>query len=216
MRTLTEKMLSRGVGAMTDKELLCLLFGEEDEAVQSMVTGLFDECGGTLSGVAAHDISRLRMISGMGLRRARQLKAAAEIGRRIAVERSREVVDISSSDDVERVMRPLMEPLPYEECWALYLTSSNRVIERMRVSQGGVQATVVDHRLIVKRALELLATQIILVHNHPSGAAEPSVQDKQLTRRAAEACRLFDITLLDHVIIARNNDSYSFRSHSLL
>ncbi len=216
MRTLTEKMLSRGVGAMTDKELLCLLFGEEDDAVQGMVADLFDECGGTLSGVVAHDISRLRMISGMGLRRARQLKAAAEIGRRIAVERSREVVDISSSDDVERVMRPLMESLPYEECWALYLTSSNRVIERMRVSQGGVQATVVDHRLIVKRALELLATQIILVHNHPSGAAEPSVQDKQLTRRVAEACRLFDITLLDHVIIARNNDSYSFRSHSLL
>lgn len=213
---LTEKMLSRGVAALTDEELLCLLLGDGDDAVGDMAARLLDQCGGTLGSVVAHDVSRLRMISGMGLRRARRLKVAVEIGRRVAAERSREVVDISSSDDVERLMRPLVEALPYEECWALYLTSSNRVIERMRVSQGGVQATVVDHRLIVKRALELLATQIILVHNHPSGAAEPSVQDKQLTQRAAEACRLFDITLLDHVIIARNNDSYSFRSHSLL
>ncbi len=113
-------------------------------------------------------------------------------------------------------MRPLVDALPYEECWALYLTSSNRVIERMRVSQGGVQATVVDHRLIVKRALELLSTQIILVHNHPSGAAEASEQDRHLTRRVADACRLFDIKLLDHIVIARSGDSYSFRSHSLL
>ena len=102
------------------------------------------------------------MIAGMGLRRAERLKAAVELGRRVAAERSRDVVDIASSDDVERLMRPLVDALPYEECWALYLTSSNRVIERMRVSQGGVQATVVDHRLIVKRALELLSTQIIL------------------------------------------------------
>lgn len=201
---------------MTDEELLCLLLGDGDDAVQGMAAQLLDACGGTLAGVEAHDISRLRMISGMGLSRARRLKVAAEIGRRVAAERSREVVDISSSDDVERLMRPLVEALPYEECWALYLTSSNRVIERMRVSQGGVQATVVDHRLIVKRALELLATQIILVHNHPSGAAEPSVQDKQLTQRAVEACRLFDITLLDHIIIARRNACFSFRSHSLL
>lgn len=216
MRTLTEKMLSRGVGAMTDEELLCLLLGEEDDSSREIVSRLLDECGGTLAGVVAREVSRLRMISGMGLRRARQLKVAAEIGRRVAAERSSEVVEISSSDDVERLMRPLVDALPYEECWALYLTSSNRVIERMRVSQGGVQATVVDHRLIVKRALELLATQVILVHNHPSGAAEPSAQDRLLTQRAAEACRLFDITLLDHIIIARNNDSYSFRSHSLL
>lgn len=201
---------------MTDAELLYMLLGEGDDAAKDVATSLLAECGGTLGGVASHDISRLRMISGMGLRRARQLKVAAEIGRRVAAERSREVIGISSSDDVERLMRPLVETLPYEECWALYLTSSNRVIERMRVSQGGVQATVVDHRLIVKRALELLATQIILVHNHPSGAAEPSAQDIQLTKRAAEACRLFDITLLDHIVIARNNDSYSFRSHSLL
>lgn len=217
MRALTDKLLSRGVGAMTDGELLRLLLDDGgDDTSERISAALLESGGGSLLCAVSADISRLRMISGMGLRRARRLKAAAELGRRIAAERSREVVDISSSDDVERLMRPTVDDLPYEECWVLYLTSSNRVIERMRVSQGGVQATVVDHRLIVKRALELLSTQIILVHNHPSGTPQPSEQDRRLTDRIVEACRLFDIKVLDHIIMARGNDSFSFRSHDLL
>lgn len=107
------------------------------------------------------------------------------------------------------LFRPQLETLAYEECWAVYLTSSNRIIERQRISQGGVQGTVVDHRLVVKRALELLATQLVLIHNHPSGAAAPSPQDKVLTERVAQAAALFDIRLLDHIIIAREGD-FSF------
>ena len=107
------------------------------------------------------------------------------------------------------------EEMKYEECWCLYLNTGNRIVERQRVSQGGVQATVVDHRLVIKRALELLATQIILVHNHPSGAALPSEQDKILTKKIAEAAALFDIRLLDHLIIARGGE-YSFRQSGLL
>ena len=83
------------------------------------------------------------------------------------------------------------------------------------MSQGGVQGTVVDHRLVVKRALELLATQLILVHNHPSGAAEASPQDRALTERVARAAALFDIRLLDHLILAREGD-FSFRRAGLL
>jgi DNA repair protein RadC len=109
-------------------------------------------------------------------------------------------------------MEPVVGALQHEECWALYLASSGRVIERMRVSQGGVQATVVDCKLILKRAIELLATQIVLVHNHPSGSAEPSRQDLELTERVASAAALLDIRLLDHVIIARGAH-YSFRGH---
>ena len=97
----------------------------------------------------------------------------------------------------------------------LYLTNSNRVIEHQRVSQGGVQGTVVDHRLIAKRALELLSTQVIIAHNHPSGSAEASSQDIALTNRIAEALALFDIRLLDHLIIARGGE-FSFRSQGLL
>ena len=114
-----------------------------------------------------------------------------------------------------RIMEPLLASLQHEECWALYLASSGRVVERLRISQGGVQATVVDCKLIIKRAIELLATQIVLVHNHPSGSAEPSRQDRELTERVAEAAKLFDMRLLDHVIISAGAH-YSFRAHNLV
>ena len=97
----------------------------------------------------------------------------------------------------------------------LYLASSGKILERMRVSQGGVQATVVDCRLIIKRALELLAVQIVIVHNHPSGSAEPSGQDLALTERVSEAAKLFEIRLLDHVVVAQS-EHYSFRGRGLI
>ena len=140
---------------------------------------------------------------------------AIELGRRVAEQQGETATIITSSDDVVRMMRPQLDKLPYEECWAIYLTNSNRLIEQQRISQGGVQGTVVDHRLVVKRALELLATRLILVHNHPSGAAEPSGADKQLTRQLKEAAALFDIRLLDHLIVAREGE-FSFRRAGLL
>ena len=146
---------------------------------------------------------------------AARIVAAAELGRRILTLQAAEKTSIQTSDDVIQLFRPELELLQHEECWALYLSSSNRIIERQRVSQGGVQGTIVDHRLIVKRALELLATQLILVHNHPSGSAEASDADRHLTSRIAEAAALFDIRLLDHIIISRSDD-FSFRSAGLL
>ena len=105
---------------------------------------------------------------------------------------------------------PALADLGHEEMWVIYLTSSNRVIEKRKVAQGGVSALVADHKLITKRALELLAQSVILVHNHPSGSASPSAEDEAVTSRIAEAMKLFDIKLLDHIIISREGD-YSFR-----
>ncbi len=115
---------------------------------------LLAACGGALARIGSEDAARLRMVGGLGLRRARLLLAAAEFGRRVAASRAAEADDvIATSDDVVALFRPQLETLAYEECWAVYLTSSNRIIERQRISQGGVQGTVVDHRLVVKRAL---------------------------------------------------------------
>ena len=109
------------------------------------------------------------------------------------------------------MFRPLIAELPYEEFWALYLNSSNRVLDRVRISQGGVSATVVDHRLIVKRAVEKLAHAVILVHNHPSGSELPSEEDRTVPERVAQAVSLFDIALLDHIIVT-SGPCYSFRN----
>ena len=210
MQTILDKMDARGVASLTDEELVTLLVEDEQ-----MAHALLATCG-SLAGVARGERARLRMIGGLGQQRARRLMAAVELGRRVAASEGEEPQPvIRTSDDVVRLVRPAMEGLKYEECRALYLTSSNRVIEQQRISQGGVQGTIVDHRLIIKRALELLATKLVLVHNHPSGAAEPSEADRRLTRRLKEAAALFDIHLVDHLIVAREGD-FSFKREGLL
>ena len=210
MQPLYDKALSRGIASLSDEELLTLLVEEPGVAASVLRSS-----GGSLASVAAEEPARLRMVGGLGRNRALRLLAAAEFGRRVAESRAGEADVIATSDDVVHLFRPKLQRLDHEECWVLYLTSSNRIVERQRVSQGGVQGTVVDHRLIIKRALELLATQLIMVHNHPSGAAEPSPQDKVLTERIARAAALFDIRLLDHLIISREGD-FSFLREGLL
>lgn len=203
-------MAARGTEALDDAELLALLTEDEQTA-----RALLEAYDGSLAGIAGESEARLRMVGGLGLKRARLLLAAAEFGRRVAAARAVEADFVTTSDDVVRLFRPQLERLAHEECWVVYLTASNRIIERQRVSQGGVTGTVVDHRLIVKRALELLATQLILIHNHPSGTPEASPQDKMLTERVARAAELFDIRLLDHIIIAREGD-FSFLREGLM
>ncbi|MBQ3247414.1 MAG: DNA repair protein RadC [Alistipes sp.] len=216
MDAIHNKLLTRGVGSLTDAELLSLIVddgGTREDALKLGERILAEN--GTIANIGNMDISRLRMVEGVGLKRAGRILAAAELGRRLAALQIDSVASITSSSDAVNIFRPLFEGLQHEECWVLYLTNSNRVIERQRVSQGGVQGTIVDHRLIAKRALELLATQVIMAHNHPSGSTEPSSQDIALTKRISEALALFDIRLLDHLIIA-GGEELSFRSRGLL
>ena len=216
MKNLHDKLRARGAEALSDEELLALMIESADDhrSPISIASGLMAECG-SLAAVAHTPLSRLRMIEGLGLRGAERLQVATELGSRVARMEVRNVECIKSDSDVAQLMRPIFDGMTHEECWVLYLTSSNRLIEHQRVSQGGLQATVVDFRLIVKRALELLATQLILVHNHPSGAAEPSAADKTLTNRVHDAAALFDIKLLDHIIIS-SEGTFSFRRSGLM
>lgn len=217
MKNALDKLESRGAAVLEDVELLAVLLAEtqSDDKARGVAQNILAECGGRISNIYDIDFSRLRMMSGIGKLRAARLKAAIELGRRVAQEETMHHDTITSDTDVARVMRPLIGSLQHEECWVLYLASSGKILERMRVSQGGVQATVVDCRLIIKRALELLAVQIVIVHNHPSGSVEPSGQDLALTERVSEAAKLFEIRLLDHVVVAQS-EHYSFRGHGLI
>ncbi len=217
MRNIADKLSLRGAAALSDEELVAVVIAESpsDDAAVATARAVVAECGGRLAGVAACDLARLRMVAGLGKAKALRLKAAVEIGSRVAQSSAAAHDVIASDKDVVRIMEPIIGALQHEECWVLYLASSGRVLERMRISQGGVQSTVVDCRLIIKRALELLAVQIVIVHNHPSGTPEPSQQDITLTERVTEAAALFDIRLLDHVIISHGSH-YSFRGHNLV
>ena len=217
MKNITDKLLSRGAESLTDEQLIAVIVAEDttDERAKTLATELMANTDGSLQRLVDGDTMRLRMVAGLGLRRALRLKAAAELGRRVARAEAMAHDSITSDADVVRIMEPLLGALLHEECWALYLASSGKIIERQRISQGGVQATVVDSKIVLKRAIELLAVQIVLVHNHPSGSAEPSRQDIELTERISEGARLLDMRLLDHVIIARGAH-YSFRGHNLI
>lgn len=208
MRELHERILLHGAASLTDSELLGIVIDSE-EVAQSLISQY------TLTTLPVDDISRLRMSAGIGVAKAIKIIASVELARRIAKSKTEVVDRIQSCEEAEKVLRPLFDGLDHEECWALYLTNSGKVLDKMKISQGGVQATVVDNRLIVKRALELLATQIIIAHNHPSENAQPSQADIVLTNRIKNAAALFDITLLDHIIITRTN-SYSFKKFGLL
>ena len=205
MQDIREKINIRGIESLSEVELLTIIL--EDRLLAEEV---LRECG-SLKALASMPVSRLRMVAGLGTKRAELILSSVEMGRRISSENGAIEEHITSSDDVVSIMRPMLHDLKHEECWAIYLTNSNRIIERYRISQGGVQATVVDQRLIVKRALELLSTRIIIAHNHPSGSAKPSSADFEITDKIKEATSLFDIQLLDHIIISAT-ESYSFKS----
>lgn len=216
-REVREKLASRGAGALTDAELLSILVreGTAGRSAYEISEQLLEKNEGSLATLSGMELSRLRMAEGIGMNRAAMLAAAFELGIRLERHKASAPAVIVTKEDAVALMAPVMSRLRHEEMWALYLSSANGVIEKGRVSQGGVTSLIVDNKLIVKRAIELLASSVILVHNHPSGVAEPSVEDISLTRRIAEAAALFDIMLIDHIIIAGSN-SYSFRQHGVI
>lgn len=122
---------------------------------------------------------------------------------------------ICCSQDINALMQPFLWDLPNEELWILALNNSSRLIKKVRVSVGGISQTAADVRLIMRILVEVSATQFVVVHNHPSGNNQPSGNDKQVTERLKKAGEVFDIRLIDHVIIA-GDTYYSFADEGCL
>jgi DNA repair protein RadC len=104
----------------------------------------------------------------------------------------------------------------YESMFAIYLNRANKTIGFVRISQGGLSGTVIDSRVILKYAIESLATGVIICHNHPSGNHLPSETDKRITEKLKQACNTLDINLLDHIIITSTDAYYSFADNGLI
>ena len=113
---------------------------------------------------------------------------------------------IKCSEDIYNVMHRYLQSLDHEECWVIFLNQSSRIIRKQRVSVGGLASTQVDVRLILREALKVCATSLILVHNHPSGNVRPSADDDKLTMSLQQASKILNIRMLDHVIYA--DDKY--------
>ena len=214
-REVREKAMVRGLDSLDDLELLSLLIAPDKGRSAIEVAERILETSGSLATLAATPLAELRRMEGLGMERALHLRAAAELGRRILVAEGQQTTTIQNRNDVVALFAPLIGSLDHEEMWVLYLTSSNSIIERRRISIGGSSALTTDFKLILRHALNLVASSIIVVHNHPSGCSEPSEEDRRFTARLKEAAALLDVQLLDHIIISRNS-SFSFRSSDLL
>jgi DNA repair protein RadC len=160
-------------------------------------------------------IADLVKTHGIGNARAVAIAAALELGRRRKLAEIPAIVQIKCSKDVADIFQPILADLLHEEFWILFLNRSNRVIARMKLSQGGISGTVTDVRMIMKKAVEYLSSGIIVCHNHPSGNLSPSESDSKITRKIKEAGELLDIQLLDHLIIS-DKDYYSFADNGLI
>ena len=203
-----EKALTQGIRSLSNAELLAIIFGSglPGKSVISMSQEVLASCDNRLSRLSRMSIHEMKKsFKGVGTAKAISLAAAFELGLRTRDEDAALDPQIKCSTDIYNIMRAKLERLEYEEFWVLYLSRSNRVIYEECMSKGGVSGTVTDIRLILKRAIELLASGIILVHNHPSGNLRPSPDDDRITTKAKEAAKLLDINVLDHLIITHTS-----------
>lgn len=215
-----EKAIAQGFDSLTDAELLAIIFntGTRDMNVVELSRTILDDNDGHLSRLVrmSHgDI--MRRYKGIGPAKALTLLAALQLGIRAAQDESSIVrTPVRSSADIATLMQPRMRWLANEEFRVLHLSKANEVMSEQLVGKGGLDATVVDVRLIIREALQLSASSIACVHNHPSGTLRPSPQDIALTRKLKEAAAIFDIRLLDHIIISAGKGYFSFADEGIL
>jgi len=212
-----EKFINCGAASLTNAELLAILLGSgsRNENVVDLSRRILAEADNSLSVLRGYSMSELQKFKGVGRSKALSILALFELFRRIECEKMPVRSIIYSSKEAADAMQPILKDKSHEECWVLYLNVGNRLIAKECITQGGISSTVIDMRLIIKRAFERLATAIILVHNHPSGNTSPSSQDSIQTERLKEATKYCDIKLLDHIIVAGDN-YFSFADEGLI
>lgn len=212
-----EKLLQKGKLSLSDSELIAILIGSgsRNESAVELSKRILSSTRNNLSELGKLSVTQLCKFKGIGEAKAVSIVAALELGRRRRIEEALEQQKITSSLSVFELMQPVIGELPHEEFWIIYLNNSNKVIDQLQLSKGGITGTLVDVRLTLKKALELGATSLILVHNHPSGSLNASEADKQLTKKLKTASESLDIKILDHLIVTEKS-YFSFADEGIL
>ncbi|PQJ74990.1 RadC family protein [Polaribacter gangjinensis] len=212
-----EKLVAKGKTVLSDAELMAILIGSgnRQESAVALSQRMLQSVAGNINELAKLSIEKLMTFKGIGEAKAVNIVAALELGKRRQLENLLEKPKIGGSNDVFKLMQPIIGDLSHEEFWVLFLNNSNKVLAKHQVSKGGMTATVVDIRLLFKQALELFSVAIIVCHNHPSGKLKPSDADIQLTQKIKNAGNTLDIKLLDHLIITEKA-YFSFADEGIL
>jgi DNA repair protein RadC len=213
-----ERLLAQGAEALSDAELLAIFLrvGIPGKSAVDLARDLLASCDGKLSRLAATPPKQLAKLPGLGPAKAAQLAAVFEIARRALKEDLHQGDLLGSPGAVRDWLRLRLAALPYEIFGALWLDNQNRLIEYDELFRGTLSQTSVYPREVVKQALARSAAAAILVHNHPSGATEPSRADELLTRSLKDALALIDVKVVDHFIVAGNTQPLSFAEKGLI
>jgi DNA repair protein RadC len=210
-----ERLLAAGPSALSDGELLGLLFGNgsREKTAVELAGEVISEAGG-LFGLYDVSVHELMQLNGIGEAKACIILAAVELARRIKQVRNPERPKISSPADVDRLLRGRIANLDRENFIVVLLNAKNEVIETSTISVGTLSCSLVHPREVFKPAIRASAASIILAHNHPSGKVEPSREDREVTARLAESAGILGIEVLDHIILGDNY--FSMKEHGVL
>lgn len=212
-----EKLLQFGPENLSAAELIAILInkGSRSRNAVELARDILSLSDNSLQGLGRLSLKDLTTIKGIGQAKAISIAAALELGRR------RQTSDISvkpvfkTSTDAAQFLQPRLRDMQQEVMAVLFLNRRNKLSHYEVMSKGGITGTVVDPRIIMRKALEHAAIGLILCHNHPSGSLNPSRSDEELTQKIREAARFFDITLIDHIIVSREG-FFSFADEGLL
>lgn len=212
-----EKLLIKGKIALSDAELIAILIGSGNrkESAVELSKKILASINNSLNELGKLSVNDLVKFNGIGEAKAISIITALELGRRRRLEEALEKPKITGSKSVFDVMQPIIGELQHEEFWIIYMNNANKIQLKTQMSKGGITGTIVDTRLIFKKAIELAATGIILCHNHPSGTLKPSISDITLTKKVKNGGDVLDIKVLDHLIITEKK-YYSFADEGIL
>ncbi|ALR30230.1 hypothetical protein ATE47_06680 [Chryseobacterium sp. IHB B 17019] len=212
-----EKFLLKGKSSLSDSELLAIIMGSgnRDETAVDLARRILASVDNSWNQLSLLSIKDLMKFKGVGEVKAISITTALEIGRRRMGQEVPEKPVITSSNSAYQIFRNHLSDLRTEEFWAIFLNQSNKVIHISQLTQGGINQSIVDVRVLFKTALDHFSTAIIIAHNHPSGNLKPSREDIDITQQIKAAGNMLNIQLLDHLIITQ--DSYfSFADDGLL
>ena len=213
-----EKLIAKGAASLSNSELLAILInnGTVDRSAVVLAKELLSRCNNDLKQVASlsyREIVGLK-VKGLGEAKAISIVAALELGmRRNASENKKDI--ITKSKDIALFMQAQLAYKSHELFIAIYLNNAQKILHHEIISEGGMTGTVADPRVIIKKALAYDAVSIILCHNHPSGSLKPSKADEVLTKKISNAAILFDIKVLDHIIVS-SEGYYSFADEGMM
>ena len=209
--------MMRGIRHLSDTDLIALIIGSggKEKNAFELSHDLIKKVDGDLEELGSWEYDDYCNIYGIGKAKATQLMSVFELGRRKGSDHASESVQILDSYSAYRLIKPKLQDLKREEFWVAFCNNANKLIRLERFSTGGLGSTVVDIRLIIRKALGLWASALVLFHNHPSGNLAPSKADMQITNKIKKALSSMEIRLLDHLILG-NNAYYSFADESII